>query len=53
MDPLLLFVHSARKIKPVAQRLEMVSGTLALLNGLSWATFYVSRALAPKGDKVL
>ena len=39
--------------EPVAQRQEMVSGTLALLNGLSWAGFYVSRASAPKGDKVL
>ena len=41
------------KEKPVAQRQEMVSGTLALLCGLPRAAFYVSRALALKGDKVL
>ena len=39
--------------KPVAQRQEMVSGTLALLDSLSEAAFYVSRASAPKGDEVL
>ena len=42
-----------KKKEPVAQRQEMVSGTLALLNGLSWAALYVSRASAPKGYKVL
>ena len=31
----------------------MVSGTIALLNGLSEAAFYVSRASVPKGDEVL
>ena len=39
--------------KPVAQRQEMVIGTLALLNGLFMAAFQVSRASAPKGDEVL
>ena len=39
--------------EPVAQRQEMVSGTLALLRGLSRVAFHVSRALAPKGDEVL
>ena len=31
----------------------MVSGTLALLSGLSRVAFYVSRASAPKGDEDL
>ena len=39
--------------QPVAQRQEMVSGTLALLHDLSEAAFHVSRALAPKGNEVL
>ena len=47
------FVPLEVKAKPVAERQEMVSGTLALLNGLSEAAFYVGRALAPKEDKVL
>ena len=40
-------------VEPVAQRQDMVSGTLALLNGFSGAAVYVSRASAPKGDEVL
>ena len=39
--------------KPVAQRQDMVSGTLALIDSLSEAAFYMSRASAPKGDEVL
>ena len=42
-----------KKKKPVAQRQEMVSGTLALLGSLSRVAFYVSRASAPKGNEVL
>ena len=42
-----------RRDEPVALRQEMVSGTLALLYGLSEAAFHVSRASAPKGDNVL
>ena len=41
------------KMEPVAQRQEMVSGTLALLGDLSAVVFEVSRASAPKGDEVL
>ena len=40
-------------VKPVAQRQEMVSGTLALLTGLLRVAICVSRASAPKGDEVL
>ena len=40
-------------VQPVAQRQEMVSGTLALLNDLSEAASHVGRASAPKGDEVL
>ena len=39
--------------KPVAQRQEMVIGTLALLSGLFMVAFQASRASAPKGDKFL
>ena len=39
--------------EPVAQRQEMVCGTLALLRDLSIVAFPVSRAAAPKGDEVL
>ena len=42
-----------RKERPVAQRQEMVFGTLALLSGLFMVANVVSRALALKGDKVL
>ena len=42
-----------QEMEPVAQRQEMVSGTLAPLDGLLGAAFYVSRASAPKGDEVL
>ena len=37
--------------EPVAQRQEMVFGTLALLTHLSMVVFQVSRAAAPKGTK--
>ena len=37
--------------EPVAQRQEMVFGTLALLSHLSMVAFQVSRAAAPKGTK--
>ena len=37
--------------KPVAQRLEIVSDTLVLLNGLLGAAVYESTASAPKGPK--
>ena len=42
--------NSERKtdLQTVAQRQEMVSGTLALLSGLLGVAFYVSRASAPK-----
>ena len=39
--------------EPVAQRQEMVIGSLALLNGLFMVAFWVSRASAPKEDEVL
>ena len=42
-----------RTEEPVAQRQEMVCGTLALLRYLSMVAFVVSRAAAPKGDEVL
>ena len=38
---------------PVAQRQEMVSGTLPLLSYLLSAASEVSRASVPKGDEVL
>ena len=41
-----------QEMEPVAQRQEMVSGTLSLLSGLPRVAFHVSRALAPKGYKV-
>ena len=41
------------KSEPVAQRQEMVSGTLALLSDFSIVAFDVSRASAPKEDEVL
>ena len=44
---------SLSQMEPVAQRQEMVIGTLALLSGLLMVAFEVSRALALKGHEVL
>ena len=41
------------KNKPVTQRQEMVIGTYTLLSSLFMVALEVSRALIPKGDKVL
>ena len=43
--------YLAMSSKPVAQRQEMVFGTLALLSHLSIVAFQVSRAAAPKETK--
>ena len=48
-----ILIADTVSLQPVAQRQEMVSGTLALLTGLLRAAICVSRASAPKGDVVL